>query len=259
MYQFSFLRSNTNSFSFVSTGFRICVAKGGYRVSKSLFRVLLMWVTFCLISSTAIFSKWFCIMAIFHILRDVHGVWKIAKIKSHLAENGCGTDLIMFFSPENFNFFMGLPWKILHWLFVLQFFSGHLHICMYIKEVLKMTNNPMKNFSLWHCTLRSPLKWDFWKVAKMRHLGLPWKVFNGAFVPPALISWHFYIFRKSQTNLGQKPNEKHFHQIFSEKKSCTLNPVTVTPSRTFSFLLHTKSVFSGQNDHFYPFWGKVCV
>ena len=75
----------------------------------------------------------------------------------------------------------------------------------------------MKNFSTWHCTLRSPLKWDFWKVAKMRHLGLPWKVFNGAFVPPALISWHFYIFRKSQTNLGQKPNEKHFHQIFSEK------------------------------------------
>ena len=24
---------------------------------------------------------------------------------------------------------------------------------------------------------------DFWKVAKMRHLGLHWKVFHGAFVP----------------------------------------------------------------------------
>ena len=71
--------------------------------------ILRKWVIFWLASSLDNHGHFLEGLAIFHILQDVHGVWKIAKIKSHLAENGCGTDLIMFFSPENFNFFMGLP------------------------------------------------------------------------------------------------------------------------------------------------------
>ena len=43
---------------------------------------------------------------------------------------------------------------------------------------------------------------------------------------PTLISWHLYIFRKSQTNYGRKTQWKIFHQSCFRKKSCSLNPVT---------------------------------
>ena len=68
--------------------------------------------------------------------------------------------------------------------------------------------------------------WDFWKVAKMRRLGMTWNFFR--VFCPTFISWHLYIFRKLQANYGLKTQWKMLHQIFFRKKSC-LNPVTPSP------------------------------
>ena len=51
---------------------------------------------------------------------------------------------------------------------------------MYIGSTKKLgAKNPINFFSLLQHILRSPLKWHFWIVAKMRHLGLTRKTFMG--------------------------------------------------------------------------------
>ena len=72
---------------------------------------------------------------------------------------------------------MGLLWKKLTLTFCFNFFTG---IYMYIGSTKKLgAKNPINFFSLLQHILRSPLKWHFWKVAKMRHLGLTRKTFMG--------------------------------------------------------------------------------
>ena len=82
---------------------------------------------------------------------------------------------------------------------------------------------PMEIFSAWHRILRSPLKWNLWKVTKMRHFGLPWKVFYGAFVPHIFPDMNLGSHRGI---MGQKRNEKFFTRFFQQKRSCSLIPMT---------------------------------
>ena len=281
----------------LSKGFRICVAKGGIEsLGPSWGRPKLTLISniaevgIFLLSQlhSHFFAKWLCILAIFHILWD--GVWKIAKMQSHLAKSGCGTDYIIgHFFQKIWIFFLGVPWKF-HGVCVPHLFPDNsiylgshrrimgqkpneifssesqtqnikefckacgtlVHIrygsnlknliftfvpkifpdiYMYIGSPKKfLAKNPIKIFSPWHRNLSSPLTWDFWKVAKMRHLGLPWKFFYGAFVPHLFPDIYIYL-GSHRWIMGQNPM-KIFDQIFFRKKTFSLNPVT--PS-----LLHT--------------------
>ena len=74
-------------------------------------------------------------------------------------------------------------------------------ICILYKGSHKKlwAKNPMKNFSPWHRILRSPLKWDFWKGAKMRRLALPWNFLTS-----------IYNWEVKNELMGQTPNRIFF-------------------------------------------------
>ena len=183
--------------------------KGGYRVYKAelqtaeigpLFRVLRKRVIFLLITSTAIYCQMNLHFGNFphpsSCSRIVENCQNAKSLGKKLLWNWLNYRVLF---SESLNFFMGLPWKIYHWLFVPDIYKyiGSPKIIIDQKPNEKFfTRNPNSKYqrilqSPWdsgthHIRYGSNLKnltLHFWKVAKMRHLGLHWKVFHGAFVP----------------------------------------------------------------------------